>query len=192
MPLAPSGPTVNSRAGLAAPPTRSQPFAPAAPSASTARSAAPSGPRLPTARVAAARSRYAQDGQASMSKPQLLVALYERLVRDLAGAEAALDGRDLETVSKNLQHAQDIVLALEEALDQNTWAAAEQLGSLYRYLYGRLLQANVNKDPAIVRECRSLVEPLVEAWREAALTVAAGTAASLDSTDTAAAIGVVA
>ncbi len=127
-----------------------------------------------------------------MSKPQLLVALYERLVRDLAGAEAALDGRDLETVSKNLQHAQDIVLALEEALDQNTWAAAEQLGSLYRYLYGRLLQANVNKDPAIVRECRSLVEPLVEAWREAALTVAAGTAASLDSTDTAAAIGVVA
>lgn len=120
-----------------------------------------------------------------MSKPQLLVALYERLVRDLVGAEEAIPGRDFETASKNLQHAQDIVLALDEALDRDAWATADQLGSLYRYLYTQLLRANVAKDVALVRECRSLVEPLVEAWREAAAAVAAGAAVPANAVDSA-------
>lgn len=182
MPLAPSGPPLKPPPGLAAP-THSGGLA--APSSATG-----SGLRPPTARVTAARNRYAQDGQASMSKPQLLVALYERLVRDLVGAEAAVEERDFETASKNLQHAQDIVVALEDALDHDAWAAAEQLGSLYRYLYNRLLQANVAKDAVIVRECRNLVEPLVDAWREAAVSVAAGATAALDSADFAPAVGI--
>lgn len=139
-------------------------------------SAAPSeGLRPPTARMAAARARYAQDGQASMSKPQILVALYERLVRDLVTAETAIETKDFEAASRNLQHAQDIVLALEDALDRDAWAAADQLGALYSFVYQELLTANLRKDARLVATCRSLIEPLAETWKEAALAVAVGT-----------------
>ena len=131
-------------------------------------------PPSSTTKVAAARARYARDGQATMSKPQLLVALYQRLCRDLVAAEAGIADRDFEATSRNLQHAQDIVLALEEALDRDAWAAAEQLGALYEYLYRRLLDANMTKDAATVRECRSHIEPLCDAWEQAANSVMAG------------------
>lgn len=129
--------------------------------------------RPPASRLAAARARYAQDGQASMSKPQLLVALYQRLVRDLLGAEQAIGERDYERASNNLQHAQDIVLALEEALDPDAWAGARDLGSLYVFIYGQLVNANVTKDAGLVAQCRELVEPLAAAWQEAVVRTAA-------------------
>jgi flagellar secretion chaperone FliS len=48
------------------------------------------------------------------------------------------------------------------------WDGGPGLQSLYTWLLERLVAANVSKDAAIVVECREVVEPLRDAWHEAA------------------------
>ena len=116
-----------------------------------------------------ARARYAADTLATASPARLLVMLYDRLVRDLVTAEDAVRSGDLATASENLVHAQAIVLELRTSLDVTVWDGARGLAELYTFLHGELVTANVRKDAARTARCRELVEPLRDAWREAAL-----------------------
>jgi len=119
--------------------------------------------------TAQARSRYTADAVATASPARLLVMLYDRLVLDLVNGHAAAEGRDFERMSKELQHAQDIVLELRTSLDVDAWDGAAGLAALYTFIYGELVAANIKRDPARIHTCRGLVEPLRDAWRQAAL-----------------------
>ncbi|HET9517198.1 MAG TPA: flagellar export chaperone FliS, partial [Actinoplanes sp.] len=87
--------------------------------------------------------------------------------------QALLDGNRAEANSQ-LQHAQDIVTELRMSLNMDEWSGAPGLAALYTFLETELVTANIKKDAAKVAACRSLVEPLRDAWREAALAAAAG------------------
>ena len=115
------------------------------------------------------RSRYAADTVSTASPARLLIMLYDRLVRDLVTAESAASTGDVTTLSSQLVHAQDIVLELRTSLDLTVWDGAQGLSDLYTYIHGELVMANVKKDAARIAMCRSLVEPLRDAWRTAAL-----------------------
>lgn len=121
------------------------------------------------AALIAARSRYAGNAVTTASGPSLLVMLYDRLQRDLIQAERALAARDLAECNSQLQHAQQIVLELRTSLDTSVWSGGPALEQLYTWLHGELVQANVDKDAARILSCRQLVEPLQEAWRQAAV-----------------------
>ena len=116
-----------------------------------------------------ARSRYATAAVSTASPARLLVMLYDRLVRDLVTAQEAAARADLETMGRELLHAQDIVLELRTGLDLTVWDGARGLADLYTWLHAELVMANVKKDAARIATCRSLVEPLRDAWRTAAL-----------------------
>ena len=116
-----------------------------------------------------ARARYAADSLATASPARLLVMLYDRLVRDLVTAEEAIRSGRLGAASEDLLHAQAIVLELRTNLDLDVWDGARGLADLYTYLHGELVAANVRKDADRTAQCRRLVEPLRDAWREAAL-----------------------
>ncbi len=127
-----------------------------------------------TTAFAAARNRYASSSVTTASPSRLLVMLYERLVRDLACAEAALGARDLAKVNAQLQHAQQIVLELRTSLDVTAWSGGQRLADLYTFLYEELVRANLEKDVQRVRDCRDIVEPLADAWRQAAQATGTG------------------
>jgi len=115
----------------------------------------------------ALRTRYLAESVATASPGQLLVMLYDRLVVDLTQAEDALRARDTATASTRLMHAQDIVSELRSSLDLSAWDGAAGLAQLYGFLFTRLIKANVANDADLVAECRGVVEPLRDAWREA-------------------------
>jgi flagellar protein FliS len=117
----------------------------------------------------AMRARYLADTVATASAPRLLVMLYDRLLLDLAQGEAALRTGDRQAASTVLLHAQDIVLELRGALDVTAWDGAAGLAQLYGFVLTELIRANVRADADRVAACRSIVGPLAEAWREAAL-----------------------
>ena len=121
------------------------------------------------------RNRYLQDSISTASPGKLLVMLYDRLVLDLMQAEEAFRSNDRETAGERLNHAQEIVLELRTTLDVDAWAGAKGLAALYSFLLTELIQANIKRDAAKVSACRGLVEPLRDAWREAA-SIAAGPA----------------
>jgi flagellar secretion chaperone FliS len=123
----------------------------------------------------ALRTRYLAESVATASPGQLLVMLYDRLVVDLMQAEDALRARDNATASTRLMHAQDIVSELRGSLDLTAWDGAAGLAQLYGFLFTRLIKANVSNDPDLVAECRGVVEPLRDAWREALMATRAAT-----------------
>lgn len=114
------------------------------------------------------RSRYVTDSVQTMSPARLLVALYDRLVLDLERAEAAIEARDVSGAHQAFLHAQDIVTELLTTLNTDGWAPGAGLASLYRFLLDELVAANVAKDAQRCAVCRGLIEPLRDAWREAA------------------------
>lgn len=118
--------------------------------------------------AAALRSRYAREAASTASPARLLTMLYDRLVRDLVFAEAALDRRDLQTAHNELVHAQAIVIELRASLKLDEWTGAASLADLYDYLLTELISANVEKSAVKVTNCREVIEPLRDAWHEAA------------------------
>ncbi len=123
------------------------------------------------ARTAAVRNAYSSDVVVTTPE-RLITMLYDRLARDLVGAEAAIERHDRPAAHELLVHAQEIVFELLSALDADAWEGGEALASLYAWLLKQLVEANTTQDAAKVTHVRSLVEPLAEAWHTAANEVA--------------------
>jgi flagellar protein FliS len=114
------------------------------------------------------RSRYARESVTTASPGRLVTMLYDRLVRDLDEAELAISIANLQGAHTSLRHAQDIIQELSTSLDVSRWDGGASLQSLYTWLLERLVAANVTKNATIVAECREIIEPLRDAWHEAA------------------------
>ena len=126
--------------------------------------------------TASLRSRYLGDSVATASPQRILVMLYDRLVLDLERAEMALDTGDRTEAAAQIQHAQDIVFELRESLRVDAWEGGPRLAALYSWMITELVQAGVKRDRNRVSACRQIAEPLRDAWRQAAVTLAATSA----------------
>ncbi|GAB3604638.1 flagellar export chaperone FliS [Conyzicola nivalis] len=114
------------------------------------------------------RNRYAADAVMSASPARLLTMLYDRLLLDLSRAESAHETGSWSVASDNLLHAQDIITELTSSLKPELWDGGDRLLALYNYVSGALIDANVKRDTARIRESIGLLEPLRQAWHEAA------------------------
>ena len=120
----------------------------------------------------ALRARYLADSITTAPPAKLLVMLYDRLILDLTRAEQALAAGDRAEASRQVVHAQEILLELRSSLDTTAWSGAEALASLYGFLLTELVAANVAEDAARLATCRQLIEPIRDAWRESAVAEA--------------------
>ena len=126
--------------------------------------------------AASLRARYMGDAVTTATPQRLLVMLYDRLTLDLERAQAALAAGDRGEAGTQLQHAQDIVLELRSSLQVDAWESGPRLAALYSWLLGELVQANIKADRNRVASCLQVVEPLRDAWRQAAASLAAAPA----------------
>lgn len=122
-------------------------------------------------------NRYLGDSVTTAPPGQLLTMLYDRLCLDLQRAEKAVRTPDRAGVIEHVRHALDIVLELRGTLDVDAWAGGPGLAALYEYLVGELLRAQLQLDADRLAACRTLVEPLRDAWRQIA-----GAPACVDAT----------
>ncbi len=123
------------------------------------------------------RNRYVNDSIATASPSKLLTMLYDRLVLDMLRAEEALKQGNRTRANECLLHAQAIILELRTTLKVDAWEGGPALASIYMFIHGELIAANMAGDAERVAGVRTLVEPLREAWHEAAV-LAAGTGLS--------------
>lgn len=126
-----------------------------------------------------ASRRYADDGILHASPARLLTMLYDRLVLDLTRGENAQRAGDVQLAHAQLTHAQDIITELRVTLKLDVWEGAAGLHALYGWWLTELLGANVRRDPERTAAVRSQVEPLRDAWHEAAKAAAAPALASV-------------
>ncbi len=116
-----------------------------------------------------ARDTYLGGMTSTASPARLLIMLYDRLVLDLQRAVELGDLGEFLGAGRQLMHAQEIVLELQGSLKIDAWDGAAQLSGIYSWLHSEMVRANVQRDVAATRGCLALVEPLADAWREAAL-----------------------
>ena len=111
---------------------------------------------------------FLRESVLSATPAQLVTMLYDRLLLDLARAEAAQVSADWTTASTSLLHALDIVAELSSSLDVAAWKGGPDLLAIYTYLTKQLIAANVGHDVERTRECAGLLGPLRGAWLAAA------------------------
>ncbi len=119
------------------------------------------------------RNRYMQDSINTASPAKLLLMLYDRLILDLMQSEEALRAGQREVAHDKITHAQEILIELQVSLDVEAWSGAPGLANLYTYLLTELIGANIARDADRVAVCRGFLEPLRDAWREAAAAAVA-------------------
>lgn len=125
------------------------------------------------------RSEYLAQSVLNATPSTLVTMLYDRLLLDISRARKAIEAGDKAGCNAAALHAQDIVTELMTTLDVAAWAGAQNLLTLYSYLSTELVKANVNQDDSRFDACRSLIEPLREAWHTAARELSAEQAAPI-------------
>ncbi|MEQ4520875.1 flagellar export chaperone FliS [Pseudarthrobacter sp. B907] len=120
---------------------------------------------------AAQRNQYLADSVLSAPPARLLTMLYDRLLLDLGRAETAQQAANWPVASENLLHGQAIIAELISSLKTDAWDGADGLLGLYNYAFTALVNANIQRDAALTREAIDLLEPLRQAWHEAAASI---------------------
>jgi len=121
----------------------------------------------------AAREQYSRDAILSATPARLVTMLYDRLLLDLERAKEAQHAGDWATASELLLHAQAILAELMSSLKVEEWDGAGGLMALYDYAFATLVAANTHRQVERTCEGIAILEPLRQAWHEAAAALPA-------------------
>ena len=103
------------------------------------------------------------------SKVQQVALLYDRIVVCLRDAIEAVEAGEIERRWRSNKRAQDIILALYSALDEEQGGEiTRNLSQLYLFCLRRLPQVDLKNDATPARESLEILEPLAQSWRELA------------------------
>jgi len=97
---------------------------------------------------------------------QLQLMLYDGAIRFSTQAREALGKSDFETSCEKLLRAQRIVLEMRNGLRPEVNASlCERMAALYDFVYNRLVDANMKRDPAAIDEALQILEHQRETWQ---------------------------
>lgn len=109
------------------------------------------------------------------TKEQLLLITYDIGIKACHTAESAMLGKlsggtpDYDIANREIIRAQEVIRELMVTLNREKGGdMADKLTQLYEYMYQRLVDANMKKEPDNIREVRGMLEELKQTW-EAAL-----------------------
>ncbi|TDT50616.1 flagellar export chaperone FliS [Fonticella tunisiensis] len=115
-----------------------------------------------------ALNAYQQNSVNTASREKLLLMLYDGLVKFIKLGISGIEERDIQKSNTNLIKAQNILLELMATLNMKIGGElSKSLMLLYDYMYRRLIEANVKKDPEIAKEILGYAEELKDAFEKA-------------------------
>lgn len=110
--------------------------------------------------------QYKTQTVSTMTRGELLLLLYEELLKRLTRAELALEKKDYAVFDKSVQRCRDIVLYLEETLDYQ-YPISHELKRFYDFFIYEFSRLTAVRKPEIIREVRPLIEDLRDAFTAA-------------------------
>jgi len=109
---------------------------------------------------------YQDAAVTTQNKGRLIVLLYDGAIKFMNLAIKELEARNYEAKGRYINRAQDIINELNAVL--NTDAGGEiaaNLRKLYCFMNNRLSEANIKRDPQLIREVITLMEQLNQSWK---------------------------
>ena len=118
-----------------------------------------------SARAANAAARY-RGVQVSTSSPaDLVVMLYDGVIRFVTEADAAFEAKDRARAGERIGRAMAIVDELTATIDpEHAPELAENLLALYGFVKRRLFDANLGRDRKALADVVTTLSPMREAW----------------------------
>ena len=109
---------------------------------------------------------YQDNAVTTQSRGRLIVLLYEGAIKFMRLAIGELQAGDNEAKGQYLLKAQDIINELNAVLDMEAGGEiAVNLRKLYLFMNQRLSEANIKRDPQMIREVIGLMEELNHSWK---------------------------
>ncbi len=109
---------------------------------------------------------YQENAVTTQSRGRLIVLLYEGAIKFLKLAINELQAGNNQGKGKYIIKAQDIINELNAVLDMEAGGEiASNLRKLYIFMNQRLSEANIKRDPQMIREVISLMEELNQSWK---------------------------
>jgi len=109
---------------------------------------------------------YQRTAISTQSRGRLIVMLYDGAIKFMKLAIQEIEAGNWAAKGQYLTRAQDIIAELNAILDMEAGGEiARNLRRLYLFMNRRLVQANIKKDPQMIREVITLMEELNQSWK---------------------------
>lgn len=112
-----------------------------------------------------AYAQYKNSKVLTASPAELTLMLYEGAIKFCNIAITAIEQKEVEKAHINIRKAQKIIEHLRVTLDMK-YPVAKDFDNMYQYIDRRLLEANVSKDPEILKEVLNHLHAIRDTWKE--------------------------
>lgn len=99
------------------------------------------------------------------SPAELTLMLYDGAIKFCNIAMGAIEKKEYVKANKNIQKARNIIVELQSTLDHK-YKVAEDFDIIYDYIFRKLVDANMKKDPVILEEALNQIRDMRDAWKE--------------------------
>ncbi|MCP3031423.1 flagellar export chaperone FliS [Halobacillus sp. A1] len=111
---------------------------------------------------------YQNNSVETASPGELTLMLYNGCIKFIRAGKKAMENNEIEQKNTVIQKAQAIIRELMVTMNQD-YAVAEDVLPLYEYMNRRLIEANIQNDPAILDEVEGLVTEFRDTWKQVLL-----------------------
>jgi flagellar protein FliS len=110
--------------------------------------------------------KYQQNSVTSAAPEELTHMLYSGGVRFINLSILHIEENNTPKAHETLVRAQEIYIHLQATLNKDM-EISSNLDRLYDFIIQQLMQANIKKDPGMLRDILGLAEELRDTWKEA-------------------------
>lgn len=111
-----------------------------------------------------AYSQYSNNKVMTASPAELVLMLYEGMIKFCNRAIEAVDNKEIEKAHINIVKMEKIVDHLRRTLDMK-YPVANEFEKIYVYLYKQMVTANIRKDKEILEEILGHLHMLRDTWK---------------------------
>ena len=99
------------------------------------------------------------------SPAELTLLLYEGAIKFANIALTAMENKDIQKAHTNVMKTERIIIEFQSTLDHK-YPVAKDFDAVYDYLIKRLRDANIKKDPEIMKEVLEHLRTMRDTWKE--------------------------
>ena len=117
--------------------------------------------------------QYKEQSIDTMTQSELLLTLYDELVKRLTRAEIAMEKREYDIMEQSVERATEIIKYLSRTLNRS-YEISKNLAQLYEFFCYELVRVKVGRNMTELQRVKTMVSELRDSFRTAAANSATG------------------
>lgn len=116
--------------------------------------------------------QYKMQSVNTMTRGEMLLLLYDELIKRLIRAQIALENKDYDLFDKSVRRSKEIIQYLDKTLNME-YEISYELRRMYEFFLYELSRLQAGRNSAVIQELKPLVAELRDAFKEASMKAAA-------------------